>query len=275
MWTNENYQLSQGSALAIDTTIVDQAGNPVTTYAGTETLATVVWPGGAQAASFEPATIWATPAAGTITITITAAESTKLPAGRYQLSTTVQPAGHDPVDAYGCTLDVLQSPGTQAAPTTYTTLDDLLRYGRSWLRQLQTDDDQAGFAEQQGRARSWIEDLAHAHYRVAAMTMVIGSQAFGPRRSGARSEWLIDQLAANTLIVTDQVREAAAKKALALICEGQIGLGEQAGQFARLARMYHSQADYLGTCLTLTLDTDGDGFADVTIDCSCTDPMMA
>ena len=74
-------------------------------------------------------------------------------------------------------------------------------------------------------------------------------------------------------MVTDQVREAAAKKALAYICEGQVGLGETAGQYARLARMYHSQADYLGTCLTLSLDTDGDGYPDTNIDCSCTNPM--
>ena len=75
--------------------------------------------------------------------------------------------------------------------------------------------------------------------------------------------------------MTDQIIEAAAKKTLAYICEGQVGVGEKSGQYARLAKMYHSQADYLGTCLTLSLDTNGDGFPDVNIDCSCTDPMDA
>jgi hypothetical protein len=172
-------------------------------------------------------------------------------------------------------LDVVSTPGTTPTPATYCSYQDLLKYGRSWLRQLQTSDDEAGFAEQRGRARSWIEDLAHAHYRVAAMTMVVGSQAFGPRRSGARSTWLTEQLAANTLMLTDQIVEAAAKKALAFICEAQIGPSESSAPYARLARMFHSQADYLGTCLTLSLDTNGDGFPDVNIDCSCTDPMMA
>src|SRR5262249_26067117 len=101
------------------------------------------------------------------------------------------------------------------------------------------------------------------------------SQAFGPRRSGARSTWLREQLDADTLMVTDQIRECAAKKALAFICEGQVGPSESQAPYARLARMYHSQADYLGTCLVLSLDTNGDGFPDVNIDCSCTDPMMA
>ena len=167
-----------------------------------------------------------------------------------------------------------RAPGTESQPATYCSYADLLRYGRSWLRQLQAGDDEAGFAEQLGRGRSWIEDLAHAHYRVASMTLVVGGQSLGPRRSGARSDYLIAQLAADALIVTDQVREAAAKKTLAYICEGQIG-GEKSEKFARLAKMFHSQADYLGTCLSLMLDTNGDGFADITIDCSCTDPMDA
>lgn len=275
MITNENYQVSQGSALTIQSALVDQSGNVVTTYTGAETLTTLVWPGGAQPTTYTPTTTWVTPAQGTISILVTAADSTGLAAGRYQVLTRVTASGHDPVDGYGCTLDVLQAPGTETPPTTYCAYSDLLRYGRSWLRQLQTGDDEAGFAEQLGRGRSWIEDLAHAHYRVASMTMVVGSQAFGPRRSGARSTWLEQELAADTLIITDQVREAAANRALYEICRAQIGVGDKAGDYARLARMYRSQADYLGTCLTLSLDTNGDGFADVNIDCSCTDPMDA
>jgi hypothetical protein len=273
MITNENYQVSQGSALTIQSAVVDQAGNVVTTYTGSETLTTIVWPGGSQPSSYSPATSWVTPSAGLISILIPAADSTTLVAGRYQVLARVTASGHDPVDGYGCTLDVLQGPGIEPAPTTYCAYSDLLRYGRSWLRQLQTGDDEAGFAEQLGRGRSWIEDLAHAHYRVAAMTMVVGSQAFGPRRSGARSTWLEDMLASNYLLLTDQIKEACAKKTLAYICEGQIG-GKD-GKYAGLAKMYHSQADYLGTCLTLSLDTNGDGFPDVNIDCSCTDPMDA
>jgi hypothetical protein len=268
----DNYTVSRGAALLVKVTIEDAAGNVITTYTGSEPLATTVWAGADRAAAFSAATTWNSAGAGTIQLGITDAQSAGLSIGRYQLLTRLQDTGSW-VDVYTATLDVLPSAGSSAAPSTYTTLDDLLRFGRSWLRQLQTDDDQAGFAEQQHRARSWIEDLAHAHFRVAAMTMVIGSQALGPRRSGARSTWLQDQLDANTLMVTDQIREAAAKKALAYICEGQVGLGEQAGQYARLARMYHGQADYLGSCLTLSLDTNGDGFPDVNIDCSSTDPM--
>jgi len=270
--TNENYSITQGAALSIDVTLRDQAGAAITTYDGSQSLATTVWPGGMRSVSFAAATTWTDPAAGTIAIALAAAQTAALAPGRYQLLTRLDDAGTT-VDAYGCTLDVLAAAGSGLTPRTYCDYSWLLRYGRSWLRQLQTDDDEAGFAEQLGRARSWIEDLAHAHYRVASMAMVVGGQAMGPRRSGARSTWLQEQFDADTLMLTDQIREAAAKRALALICEGQVGLGEQAGQYARLARMYHSQADYLGSCLTMSLDTNGDGFADVTIDCTSSDPL--
>jgi hypothetical protein len=279
MFTNENYQVSQGGALSWTSTICDGNGNPIA-YTGSETLTGQLWPGGAQPVSYTPSVTWATPSAGLIMVSLTAADTAALAAGRYEFLARVQPPSSDPLDAYGCTIDILQGPGTDAVPTTYPYTQNeatalLYRYGRSWLRQLQTGDDTAGWSEQCGRARSWIEDLAHAHYRVAAMTMVVGSQAFGPRRSGARSTWLQDQLDNNTLMLTDQICEAAAKKALAFICEGQVGMGDKAGQYARLARMYHSQADYLGSCLTLSLDTNGDGFPDVSIDCSCADPMYS
>ncbi len=274
MFTTDNYSLSQGSALALTLTLRDASGNPVVGWQGNETLATVVWPGGTHPASFAPATAWIAPAAATVSIAIAAEDTANLDPGRYQLRTTLTPPGGDPVDCYGCTLDVLAAAGVTPPDTTYCDYADLLKYGRTWLRQLQTDDDEAGFSEQRHRARTWIEDLAHAHFRVAAMTMVIGSQAFGPRRSGARSTWLQDQLDANYLMITDQIREAAAKKALAYICEGQVGLGEQAGQYGRLGAMYHSQANYLGACLILALDTNGDGFPEIIIDCSCSDPMM-
>jgi hypothetical protein len=271
-WPDEVFQ---GAAMTIPFQIADADGNVITSYGGTEALVCEVWPGGNRANSFFPVITWVNNALGEVLITISAADTAGVAIGRYQVYATLTPAMQDPVAILVTTIDVSATPGTTPTPTTYCSYQDLLKYGRSWIRQLQTSDDEAGFAEQLGRARSWIEDLAHAHYRVAAMTMVIGSQAFGPRRSGARSTWLQEQLDANTLILTDQIREASAKKALAFICEGQVGPAEGQAAYARLARMYHSQADYLGTCLTLSLDTNNDGFPDVNIDCSCTDPMMA
>lgn len=269
---SENYQVTQGAALSIDVLLRDSTGAVITTYDGSQPLAGTVWPGGTRAASFAPAVVWVTPGSGSIEVRVSAAQSASVDPGRYQLLVRLTDSG-TVVDAYGCTLDVLAAAGTSTAPKVYCDFPWLLKFGRGWIRQLQTDDDEAGFAEQLGRARSWIEDLAHAHYRVASMAMVVGGQAMGPRRSGSRSVYLQEQLDADTLMLTDQIREAAAKKALAYICEGQVGTSEASNAYARLARMYHGQADYLGTCLVLSLDTNSDGYSDITIDCSCTDPM--
>jgi hypothetical protein len=273
MDTNESFTVSQGAALPLVVQLRDQLGNPATGFSGAEALTTVVWPGGVRAVSAIPATTWSDHNAGKVAIAITTAETTALSPGRYQLLTRLKAGSADPIDVYGCVVDVLAFAGTSPAPRTYCDYSWLLRFGRSWLRQLQTNDDEAGFAEQLGRARTWIEDLGHAHFRVAAMAMVIGGQAMGPRISGARSTWLQDQFDLDYLMVTDQIREAAAKKALAYICEGQVGVSESAVAYARLARMYHSQADYLGTCLTLSLDTNSDDFPDVNIDCSFTNSL--
>ena len=116
MITNENYRVSQGSAITIQSAIVDQAGNVVTTYTGSETLTTLVWPGGAQPSSYSPVTTWVTPSAGLISIVIPAADSSALSPGRYQVLTRVTAAMADPVDGYGCTLDVLQAPAPKLRP---------------------------------------------------------------------------------------------------------------------------------------------------------------
>jgi hypothetical protein len=272
MENHENYRVSQGAALTIEVTLRNADGVIETGYDGSQALTTIVWPGGNRLVSLLVSTTWTDPAQGLIAIAIMGNQTASLGPGRYQLLTRLEDAD-TLIDAYSCTIEVLPSAGTAAAPRTYCDQSWLLRYGRGWLRQLQTDDDETGFAEQLGRARSWIEDLGHAHFRMASMAMVVAGQALGPRRSGARSAWLQQQFDADALMLTDQIREAAAKKALAFICEGQVGVGGAAVAYARLARMYHSQADSLGTCLMLSLDTNGDGTPDVNIDCSCTDPM--
>ncbi len=156
MTSNENYEVSQGSALGLQVTLKDSQGDIITSYDGAQSLTSTAWPGGQVAATFVASTVWVTPSSGLIRITISGNQTTDLAPGRYQLVTRLNDSGIW-VDAYGCTIDVLPVAGQGTAPTTYTLFDDLLTYGRSWLRQLQSSDDQAGFAEQQGRARTWIE----------------------------------------------------------------------------------------------------------------------
>lgn len=275
--SNETYTLLSGRKFQQPIQLADSRGLPVVGFDGSEVLTTTVWPGGDRSASFVATTTWLSPSAAQILILITAAQSATLAPGRYQLETTATAAGDDPEDVYGCTLDVQSGPGTATAPRTYTTLQDLRDHQRGWLDTILTDDDQAGFIRQQAMARDWIGDLAHAHYRVASLAMVVGGQAFGPRRSGARSQWLQEQLDADRLIVSPQVIKACAMRALAHICEGMIGGGGIPGgggvSFGSLTKYYRSESDYIASTMTLQIDADGDGYGEIVIDLSCTDPL--
>src|SRR4051812_18787287 len=118
METNENYQLSQGAGLTIEVTLRDSNGAVITSFDGSQSLTTTVWPGGNRFASFTATTTWTTPAEGVFTIAIMDEQTTGLAPGRYQLLTRLSDAGAL-VDAYGCTLDILASAGSESAPRTY------------------------------------------------------------------------------------------------------------------------------------------------------------
>jgi hypothetical protein len=269
---NENYRVTQGAGLEIDVTLADSLGDPVTGYDGTEPLSSVVWPGGSRSPSFTPATTWIDPAQGFIRVTIVEADTAALPPGRYQLLTRLVDAGRT-VDAYGCTIDILAFAGSGVTPLTYTTDNDLHLYGRSWLAGLQDESDETGFIEQQALARRWLEGIAHSKRVGGGLAMTVNGRAIAPRIVGGRSPWLQEQFDAGALMVTDQVKEVCAKYCLYLICAAQIGTGESATTYGKLARMYLSQAEETVSGMTLELDTDHDGWADLRIDCGIINSM--
>ena len=53
MYSNDNYQVSQGGALSFNATICDGNGNAIT-YGGSETLTGQLWPGGSRPVSYTP-----------------------------------------------------------------------------------------------------------------------------------------------------------------------------------------------------------------------------
>ena len=110
------YEVCQGAARTICFVIADSDGNIIGNYAGTEALATSVWPGGNQPAVITPSTAWANqpPTDGQVVVTINAADTTGLAMGRYQVQTVLTPIGGDPVPVLRAVLDVLETPGTAA-----------------------------------------------------------------------------------------------------------------------------------------------------------------
>jgi hypothetical protein len=122
----ENYICTQGSSVQIVGTLKDAAGNAILDqYDGTEALVTAVWPGGPRPASFAPATTWIDPAAGTVLVTITAAQTVLLYPGVYEGLTRLADAG-DQIDALDFTLTVVHGPGGLPAVPTATTITRLV-----------------------------------------------------------------------------------------------------------------------------------------------------
>src|SRR3954471_9080190 len=103
MLSNGNFSASRGASRALVAQAVDPQGLPATGFAGTEALATVVWPGGDRAASFAPATTWSDAASGRLAIAIRSADTAVLAPGRYRLLTRATAPENDPVDIYACT----------------------------------------------------------------------------------------------------------------------------------------------------------------------------
>ena len=124
----DHFKVSQGASLPIPlVTIRDSSGAAITTYDGTETLATEVWPGGNFPGDFTLTTTWVTPSAGTIQLaSISAAQSAGLAVGRYEGLTRLTPSGSDPIDVYRFTVDVLPYAASAVVCTDLVEQDYLL-----------------------------------------------------------------------------------------------------------------------------------------------------
>ena len=83
------------------------------------------------------------------------------------------------------------------------------------------------------------------------------------------SLWLRQQLAADTLILSDQVIEVVAKRAIYYVCAPQLGrLGDI--PFRELAQGFAEESDNMIKLLRAEIDLNGDGSADMIINTGAT-----
>ena len=154
----ENYSVEQGASLPLTITLEDASENPVT-YAGTETLASVLQSGSDQPTATAPTTAWVTPASGVLSVTLSAAQTAALAPGVYLLRTWLTASGADPIGVYECAIQVEAGPGSAVTLPTYTSYARMLELA-PWVELCFVPQRHlTGFLRERATARSIFDNL--------------------------------------------------------------------------------------------------------------------
>jgi hypothetical protein len=265
--------VSQGFALQETITVRDYQDNPVVTYTGSESMSGSVRPGRTVLPSLTFTPTWGNPAAGTVNVSLTAAQTLTLDPGQYLIQVGLADKSADFYEGY---LVVSYSAGTAVLPPTYGTYDDLLAYA-PWIMKLQSETQVAGFAIERGLARGWLDNVIVQHSNWMFLTPQIGQSGFMPMAmfpamiNQPPNLWLRQQLNLDYLVRRQSVIEITAKKAVYFICRPQLDALNDRQE--RLAAWFGSDADRMASALRaeITLGVahpnNTDAWPSVTVDC--------
>ena len=266
----DKFVVMQGTALPITATIAAGEGASLAgRYDGSEALDACAWPGGNRPAAFALAVAWADADAAEIEVTITPAQTASLAPGRHRGSVGLVDPELGRVEAYTFAFEVLAAPGAiptpdpdaPAPPPVYCDLADVLD-GRPWLRDLQDDEDEGGFARSIGKASRWLDELILNRAPRSFGGPNLGDPGYGARSAGAvsgPSPYLRRLLDGGALVVSDWVRECVAMRAAHLILNGKIGPGSEVSPYQALAAKLKAQSYNLANSRTAELRTGGPG----------------
>jgi hypothetical protein len=254
-------ECQQGGDTVETIELVDRNGSTVTTFTGAAMLTAEVWGGDDQAVLFSPTATWSNATAGLVALSFARADTADLEPGDYPVLLTITAGGLQRKNRVA-TLRVLASPGAAEALPSYCGIEDLRRVC-PWLDQMQTDSDQAGFAEARAEAREWFDELLHAAWGGRRSLGAEGGLWASSGPSG-KDTWLQGELDADHLLVSRSIRRANALFAASLILAGQIG-SQGDTSYQRLGDQLAAQAANLALTVLAEIDTDSDGEGDVSI----------
>lgn len=257
--------LDQGAGNNWNLPIANESGSLV--YTGTEALRSRIWPGGTLPVTATLAPTWVTTNPAVTNVAIAGTLTATLAPGVYEHDASIQDASgwHD---YYRGFLQILASVGSTVAPQTYVADSDLLMYA-SWIDQLRSDSDQAGWLAQCGQATAWLNEILISRWKYISYSPQIGQPGWGAwsmtwGQDPFPSKWLRDELAAGVLMIRPLTVELVAKKAIGLICGSQLGKSGDTS-YRTLARAFHREASNIVKTYRAELDLNNDGFADIII----------
>lgn len=241
-------------------------GLPLTSvYTGSETLSAIIWDGADGPAVATPTATWISGAAGTIKLTLAAANTATLDVQPWPIRVSIAASGRT-FPAWEGWLDLQPSPGSGATLKTYGSFGDMVQYGGQWVKQLLTTANRAGFLEERARARSKLDEWILANYRPQiAYSTRLGSGPWQWSATDSPNQTIKGYLDADKLKVTDKVREIAARLALHFACEAKLDPADRASPWADQARYQWRRACSLAVTYVAEIDTNGDGYPEFTV----------
>lgn len=237
----------------------------------------IVWPGGDRPATFEPSASWVSAAAGTFKVSLADADTADIDPATYYLQAWAVVSGRTlSLLPDGTTLEVLPTPGASVKRPSYITLADV-RAIAPWIDDLQVPDSYAGFDRQLSDSRDWLDECIKANYRGQSGGSTLGAHgdALDAWNSGGGGEdrWIKDQLAANRLLVSPQIRDICAYYAIYRICETLIT--HTGGHYLAMGARARREAENRLATATAYIDLDGDGYGEIGVNFSSTNTLWA
>ena len=236
-------------------------------FTSADTLSAIVWDGANGPAVATPSVAWIDAPSGTIKLTISAANTATLEVQPWPIRVTVGHAGRT-FPAWQGYIDLIPSPGTATELPVYGTFAEMLQYGGTWIKSLLTVANRAGFLEERNRARSTLDEWILARYRPVRPYGSFGAGASGPYGWGSLdgpNPVIKGYLDANYLILTPKVKEIVARLALSFACEAKLDMTPATDPYAGQALYQWQLAASKARTLVAEIDTNADGFADVTV----------
>jgi hypothetical protein len=242
-------------------------------FVDTDVPTAAVWAGEDQPPLMTPAVEWVDASVPSVSLIVSAADlaAAELTDDLYRLSVTVTTASDgEPHLGFDGLLQVMDAPGSGAALSSYATSADLASVSPEIAGMQSAQSDLAGFAAQRHEARTEFETRVLNRYRPqpgrSRRYLNAARTAAGPYLVFADSSdnspppthaQLRTWLSTSRLLVTDEIRQANAYLAAALVYEDQITAGNQStsNTYAALAKLYRANFDAKWAECTVEFDS--------------------
>lgn len=264
----DTFSQARGTTRRYLITLVDpQSGNPLdpAAYSSSTGLRAFLWEGGDGPILSSPTVAWSDASAPSIVMEVDPTHLANLAIQPYPVRIEVDRSGVWQ-EAWDGWADVLYEPSSTTAPYAPGTYQEMLRKGGNAIKQLLTIESRAGFLEERAEAWLYLRQILLARYRPPGGNH--SSQRYSTAYPGYWTSIdfpnaiIAGYLDSGKLILSDQVKEILARKALALLFDKQQDEG-----WRTQARREHRRADILASSLVAGIDLVGNGFPSITINC--------